>query len=246
MPLIALIEEKILEGMRSSCNDTFLFLENESQKIGAEYLLTVNVAKKLADLNQYIGHPYKIYLERKTRLIASDCVPLFAREVANNFLGYRQVLRKQHNTSRNGKADITLYKDTGGLVGTPVCVIELKGFDPSRTSVLHDLRRNSEYFKLVCRTGASQLQYTCFAAMHSFPKSITDDQIKADLSCLRTKYNNWKAEVGIPSNVNCRINVETISKGLDVSYPDENNPEVKVLESNHHFAGVFVSYARQI
>ncbi len=155
MPLIEQIEEKILEGIRSSCNDTFLFLEDESQKIGAEYLLTVNVAKKLADLNQYIGHPYKIYLERKTRLIASDCVPLFGREVANNFLGHRQVLRKQHNTSRNGKADITLYNNTDGLVGTPICVIELKGFDPSRTLVLQDLRRNSEYFKLVCRTGAN-------------------------------------------------------------------------------------------
>ncbi len=113
MSLIAQIEEKILEGMRNSCYDTFLFLEDESQKIGAEYLLTVNVAKMLANLNQYIGHPYKIYLERKTRLIASDCVPLFGREVANNFLGYRQILRKQHNTSRNGKADITLQAGRG-------------------------------------------------------------------------------------------------------------------------------------
>ena len=245
MPLITQIEEKILEGMRSSCNDTFLFLEDESKKIGAEYLLTVNVAKKLADLNQYIGHPYKIYLERKTRLIASDCVPLCVRKVANNFLGYRHVLRKQHNTSRNGKVDITLYNNTGGLVDTPACVIELKGFDPSRKLVLQDLRRNSEYFKLVCRTGASQLQYTCFAAMHSFPKSITDDQIKADLFSLETKYNSWQTEVGIPADVKCRINIETISKGQDFSNPDENNPEVKVLECNHHFAGVVVSYARQ-
>ena len=246
MKLLAQIEEKIREGMRSSCDDTFLFLEDESQKIGAEYLLTVNVAKKLAELNQYIGHPYKIYLERSTKLIASDCVPLFGRKAANNFLGYRQVHRRWHNTSRNGKADIALYNNTGDLSDTPVCVIELKGFDPSHMNVLHDLKRNAEYFWLVCRTGASQLQYTCFAAMHSFTRSITDEQIEADLSSLQRKYSNWQAGVKLPSNVSYRINVDTISKGLDLSYPDQDNLEVTELESNHHFAGVVISYSRQI
>lgn len=244
MELLTQIEEKIWKGMRASCSDTFFFLEDESQQIAAEYLLTVNVAKNLADLNKYIGYPYKIYIERKTSLIATDCVPLFGREVAINIFGYRRVLRKRQNTSRNGRADIALYYNTGGLSDTPVGVIELKGFDPGSTYVIKDLSRNVEYFNLKCRTGVSQIKYTCFAAMHSFPKSITDEQIKIDLSGLRAKYENWQAKVELPSNICCRLSVDTISRALEFSYLDEENLEDKELESNHHFAGVIVSYFR--
>lgn len=60
MNLLEQIEDKISKGMESACTDTFLFSEDESQKIGAEYLLTVNVAKKLTELNSGIGYPYKI------------------------------------------------------------------------------------------------------------------------------------------------------------------------------------------
>lgn len=157
MDLLGNIEEKLASGMISVCDDTLYFLEDESQKIGAEYLLTVNVAKKLAELNSGIGYPYKIYLERKTKLVATDCVPLMARKESKTFLGHKQILRKRHNTERNGRVDICLYRDSGGMARIPVCAIELKGFDPSRANVISDLRRNAEYFKITCRTGPRRL-----------------------------------------------------------------------------------------
>ncbi|WP_148255589.1 hypothetical protein [Aidingimonas lacisalsi] len=246
MSFLLNIEEKILSGMKSACDDTFFFLEDESQKIAAEYLLTVNVAKKLAELNSGIGYPYKIYLERKTKLVATDCVPLMAREHSTNFLGYKRVLRKRHNTERNGKVDICLYRDSGGMSGVPVCVIELKGFDPSRQNVLKDLRRNSEFFKISCRTGVSQIQYACFAAMHSFPKSLTQEQRYQDLEKLKQKYEKWQEEVGLPHGLRFWVKVKTMSQAVETTLLDENDPDSLTLDGNHHFAGVTVSYAREI
>lgn len=231
--------------MKRSCLDTFVFLEDESQKIGAEYLATVNIAKKIAELNSSMGHPYKIYLERKTRLVATDCVPFFGKEPASNFLGYKNIRRRKQNTTRNGNVDIAVYDSTTRPFGTPFCVIELKGFDPSRTVVLKDLQRNAEFFHISCRTGASQLNFAFLAAMHSFPNSVSDEQIAKDLAKLNAKYKRWQAEVSIPPNVEYRVDVSTVSKGKDFSYPDDSDPEFKILEQHHHFAGVIVSYAKK-
>lgn len=240
------IEGKLQSGMKSACEDTFYFLEDESQKIGAEYLLTVNIAKKLSDLNSYVGYPYKIYLERKTKLVATDCVPLMTREKSKNFLGYKHTFRKRKNTERNGRVDICLYRDSGGISGTPVCVIEVKGFDPGRKNVISDLKRNAEYFKISCRTGLSQIKYACFASMHSFPKSVTQEQRGSDLEKLKEKYERWQAEIGLPVGVKCRIDVSSVSEGVETVCLDESDPDSLALDSHHHFAGVVVSYYREI
>jgi hypothetical protein len=74
------IEDKIKSAMKLACFDALKFSDDESQKIGAEYLLTVNVAKEIATLNHSFGEPCKIFLERQTKLFATDCVP-FAKSL---------------------------------------------------------------------------------------------------------------------------------------------------------------------
>lgn len=192
-----------------------------------------------------MGHPYKVYLERKTRLIATDCVPLFGKAPATNSLGYKNVRRRKQNTTRNGKVDISVYDSTSKPFATPFCVLELKGFDPSRTDVLKDLRRNAEFFQVSCRTGASSINYAFLAAMHSFPKSVSDKHIEDDLLKLKNKYERWQSEVGIPKDVDYKINVSTVSEGKDFSYPDDSDLEFKILEQHHHFAGVIVAYFKK-
>lgn len=244
MELLEKIEQKLISGMKSACDDTFWFLEDESQKIGAEYLLTVNVAKKLADLKS-VGYSYKIYLERKTKLVATDCVPLMASKESKTFLGKKRIIRKRHNTERNGKVDICLYRDSCGMEEIPVCAIELKGFDPAPAKVKSDLRRNAEYFKVACRTGGSQIEYACFAAMYSFPKSITEEERAKDREELKRKYERWKAEVGLPADIKYKVQVETVSEGVETFYVDEFDSESLTLDNNHHFVGVTVSYSRE-
>jgi hypothetical protein len=241
MNLLSKIEQKIFNGMISSCDDMMLFLEDESEIAAPEYLLTVNVAKSLATLNQYIGHPYKIYLERKTKLIASECVPSTGRVEANNFLGFLPIFRKWLNTDRNGRADICLYNNER----KPVCVIELKGFNSNSKQTLLDLKRNANYFTLVCKTGSSQLQHTCFAAMHSYPNSFTEEDIRGDLDNLTERYHDLQKKVHLPPHVGFQIKIDTIKEGRIIQYDNQDPPKAIGMESNHHFAGVIISYSNQ-
>lgn len=234
--------------MKNSINDSFVFLEDESRMIGAEYLLTVNVAKSLSSLNHYIGEAYKVYLERHTRQIATDCVPHMVKKKANNFLGYTSILRrKQHNTKRNGRVDIAVYRDFNG-VPLPVCVIELKGFNPKRSEALKDIRRNIEYFHLVDATGRSRIKCTFFAALHSFPKSVTAGQISSDLSSLENKYEKWLAQVPVPKELDIRISINTIHSGVESTKAEsegEDAESIYELEGSHHFAGAIISCLRK-
>ncbi len=226
--------------MKVSCEEAFFFSEDESRLIDAEYLLTVNVAKEIARLNNYIGVPYKIYLEKPTRKFASDCVPLMGRLPVSNFLGYRSTLRKSKNTTRNGKIDVVVYRD-GVSFRKPVCAIELKGFNPRREVVLQDLKRNGEYFSLSCVSGSSQISFSVFAALHSFRKTHTTGSVKKDLQTLQAKYNGWLSKLGSSRNYKNNIRAFTISKSLADEQAIPPDEEFSEFES-HHFVGVMVTF----
>lgn len=245
MTLLDAIEDNIFSGMASACHDTF-FLEGESQRIGAEYLLTVSVAKALIDLSAQTPGPLTVHLERKTKLVATDCVPLMAPTQSRRKLPKKHILRQRHNTKRNGKVDISVYRKTGQLADVPVCVIELKGFDPRRADALKDLRRNTEYFRFSDRTGSSQLQYACFASMHSFPRSVTEHQRDSDLKSLKARYTRWLSQVGLPHGITYRVQARSVTSDVEYSYLDDRYPDDPILERHHHFAGVTISYGRGI
>lgn len=245
MTLLDQIEQKLIAGMDESCSDTILFLEDDSQLIATEYLFTVNAAKKLAELNSGIGYPYKIYLEKKTKSVAKSCVPLMKRVPDKNRKGGKSIISGKHNTSRNGYVDICLYKDSTGFSETPVCIIELKGFNPRRGLVVKDLERNLEFFEISDKTGSSLLQHACFAAMHSFPKTIVEEQTKKDRALLHKKYENWLSNLSLPQGVTHRLLIKTISFGLNISMLDEDDQNSQTIDSNHHFVGVVVSFTRE-
>lgn len=67
-----------------------------------------------------------------------------------------------------------------------------------------------------------------------------------DLAKLKRKYERWQAEAGLPIGINYRVKVETISKGVETSCLDEGDSDSLTLDGHHHFAGVIVSYGREI
>lgn len=223
------IKEKLIEGMRQACVDTLYFTDDASEKVAAEYLLTVNVAKKIATLNYSFGNPYKIYLERKTKKFAGDCIPLFKKVPdKSNFIKYRSIVRKKHhNTERNGKIDISVY-DNKPQIESPICAIELKGFNPSRTNIIKDLKRNSEYFFLTDDTGDSLIQFTVFGALHSFNRINNTNSLEA----LLKKYKNCCSEV---SAIN-QLLVET--KHFEISRQSSEHDE------RHYFVGILVYFQK--
>jgi len=246
MTLLAQIEEKIRSGMSGALRDTDLFVDDSAQKIGAEYLLTVNVAKELVKLNQCAGPQYKIYLERRTSKVASECMPPLAWRAANNFLKRELVVRDRHNVMPNGRVDIAVYGTCSGDEEEPVCVVEVKGFDPGRSYIVKDLKRNAQYFGLVGETGESRLKYASFAAMHSYRKSPSEAQVAVDLNKLRSRYHKYQAEVGLSPGVRFQISVDTIGRGQTLSTSCQDDHEIVEFEGNHHFIGVIVSYWREV
>jgi hypothetical protein len=242
MKLVEQIETHIANGMNQACEDMFLFCENESIEFTAEYLLTVNVAKELAKkLNQPTVSNYKIYLERNTRKIATECVPLYST-MGRDYIHRRQPLYAGfHNTERKGRCDIALYSNKGGNY-VPCCIIEVKGFNPIKKNVFEDLKRNSEFFGFSTQTGESHVECTCFASIHSFPRSFSAEEYARDLKGLKDKYEKWNKSVSLPKDVKSKIKIWTVSSCVETQCHLEGDQITCSLDDNHHFAGTIVSY----
>jgi hypothetical protein len=237
------IEGAIRDGMREACADSLVFSEDETRQIDAEYLLTVNVAKSVAKLNTDFGDPYRIFVERQTRTFCDDCIPLIKRSPAANLIGRTEILRKPgFNVRRNGRIDICVYRRVSGLDDVPVCAIELKKFGCASQPAIDDLIRNAEYFCLSGPTGDSRIDFTVFGALESFPKSLTAEDFKRDLVELEEFYTGLLTNLKPSPSFSVTVDPFTVRSGLEVTDCDDGE---KILESNHHFAGILVTFARQ-
>ncbi len=234
------IFNKIKEALITSCSDALYFSDNETHLIDAEYLVTVNTAKAIKELNNYFGTPYKIYLEHDTKNFSTACTPLIGKKLANNFMGYSSVLRSKNNTERTGKIDIAIYK-TYNSIDIPLCAIEIKGFNPSKKNIIEDLKRNAEYFMFTSPTGASQLSFTIFIALHSYKNTLSDKKCEMNIGKVRKRYERYIKEIELLSKLNHTIDLFTIRRGV---VPAPSDPYIKEmgLEGNedYHFIGAIL------
>lgn len=80
------IIEKIKLGMKEAYKDTFLFTGDPTNKFGAEYLFTVNVAQAIGKLNGPNGEPYHIHIEEKTKDVVQNCLPIIKSDKGQGFV----------------------------------------------------------------------------------------------------------------------------------------------------------------
>lgn len=161
------IEKKIFLGLTEACKDAFRFTGVINEQIEPEYILTVNIAKQLNEINSEnsgFGEPLIIKVEEDTTTFASECVPLELWEDIFN-----SSLRDSHNACRNGKIDIAVYetvipKNFENRV--PKCPIEVKKFNPTKAEIIKDLIRNIDYFKVSDKTGENRLNKAYFTCLH--------------------------------------------------------------------------------
>ncbi|GAB3103510.1 hypothetical protein G8770_19695 [Aestuariicella hydrocarbonica] len=240
------IINKLKESMRTSCDDAFYFSDNETQLIDAEYLLTVNAAKAIKELNHYFGTPYKICLENNTKKFASACTPLMANVKADNFLGYKSVIRTPSNTLRSGKIDIAIYTDRNSI-DIPLCAIEVKGFNPCKTLVIEDLERNAEYFSLSSRTGDSILPFTVFIALHSYKGVWNDEKEQLNLSKVKKRYQSYIDGNEKLNSLSQSVEVFTIRRGI---LPDPEDPHIQKYglqgDEDYLFIGAVVTTKKNL
>ncbi|CAE6864510.1 hypothetical protein IQ288_05110 [Burkholderia sp. R-69980] len=241
------IRQKIKAAMATACNDMLNFTDEPSRKFNAEYLLTVNVAKAIDELNGPPGDPYKIFIEKSTKGFARDCLKpvLFGKSMERG----SSVFRKEFPLiNRNGRIDITVYYEnnqSGYLGMQPLCAIELKGFDPSRKLVIADLKRNLEFHRVAGATGKSVLAFSFFSALHAFKKTSDELLAQADLDQTKRLYEKWISEVGDTGDHRFEVETFTVSKELVGRVVDEGDYEVLDTDARHHFVGVVVCCAEK-
>jgi hypothetical protein len=127
----------------------------------------------------------------------------------------------------------------------PLCAIEVKGFNPARKLVLQDLSRNLEFLRVRGPTGASELEFTLLASMHSYERHRTDEQIAKNLERARACYLQWIAELGPMSDVRFNVDTFTVRKEQVGRVIDEGEYSTLDSDATHHFVGAIVSFQAQ-
>ncbi|MGL1957837.1 MAG: hypothetical protein OCD00_11040 [Colwellia sp.] len=238
------IKDKLIKALHQACTDSFYFSDDETSLISAEYLLTVNAAKSIQELNVCFGSPHKIFLEHSTSHFATNCVPILSKAPTTTKIP-KSILRNENfDTSRTGKIDIAVY-DGSTSFSTPSCAIEVKGFNPPKCKVIDDLARNLEYFSFKGKTGLSKLPATFFIALHSYKNTMSDKKEASNLKRIRKRYQSYFSELTIPTNVHCKLDAFTIRRGV---VPDINDPYVQQFgldgTEDYHFIGVVVEFTK--
>jgi len=233
--------------MRSACDDMLRFSGDSTLRLNAEYLFAVAVAKRIDMLNHYYGDPYQIYLEKKTRDFARDCMhPIkFGNPIQKGSSRFRKGSPK---IDRNGRIDIAVYQsisNNGYLGPQPVCAIELKGFNPAKNLVLKDLRRNLEFFSLTGSTGASVLRSALFGALHAWSSIGTECEEKQKYDALRARYEGWLSQLPKLSNVHSAVTVHEIRKNFEDEVVDDGDFQVLDMDRIHNFAGIIVEFSAE-
>lgn len=243
------ITEKLKSALILSCHDAYKFSDNKSHLIDAEYLLTVNAAKKICELNNYFGTPYKIYLEHSTETFATKCTPLIKKDNKAIPIFSKKTIRNiSSNTDRDGKIDICVYTPEAAyaLSDKPLCSIEIKGFRPSKDKVIDDLKRNLEYFSLAANTGRSELPFNFFISLHNYSNTFTDDKENKNIEKIKRQYGSYLDELSIPDEIHREIIAFTIKRGI---LPHVNDIEAIQLglegDEDFHFIGIIVRFHRK-
>lgn len=234
------IIKKIKDAMNESISDTFEFTFDEIHLMDAEYILTVNIAKSIRELNHFFGTPYRIFLEHRTKYFASSCTPIFDKNFALRCYDPESRISSQTDTKRKGKIDIAIYTHDNSEE-KPLCPIEVKGFNPSKIEILKDLERNIEYFGIESTTGKSILPFSLYVALHMYRLPFTEEKKLANEKRIILRYKNYLNLIKTDVKLKHSVEVHTVSEGR-LPYEDIGEEGVCIFESDqdYQFMGVIV------
>lgn len=239
------IIDKVKKGVCSGCDNMLSFTDKPAERVNAEYLIVVSIAQSLTELLYSAGDPYRIWLEKSTKMFSEDCIPVI--KSYDYRIKKASLFRKPYNCiTRKGRIDIVIYDNRvipGFMGDTPICAIEVKGFDPQKSAVISDLMRNLEYFSLIGNTGKSVVEFTLFTAMHHLKKT-DNDGLQERKEKIKNKYHKYISEIGIQSGLEYEIIVFDIShipNGRVYDY--EDGYEVIDTDCKHHHVGVIVRFS---
>lgn len=144
---------------------------------------------------------------------------------------------------RNGRVDIAVYKENNNIVFSghvPYCVIELKSFNPTRTSVIKDLKRNAELLRVSGPTGESSIKVGVFSAAHQIKNFDTDLDIVNETKGIISTYEKWCSGIGSVSDLDIVKRSFLLSREMEGDVTLEDDGYYVDTSTRHCFIGIIV------
>ena len=246
-------EKLLFEGLKKSYLDSLNFSGNIDSDIKPEYLVTVNIAKKICTLNTYPGEHLIIKMEENTYKFAMSCVPLLSKPNSifdSKVRGFLDTENRSGKSANKEKIDIAVYQKTrNGLeTQTPYTVVEIKPFIKGFSGIEKDLIRNFKFHTLEDqKTGKSRLDQSYIAALYKHKNCLYEKDKIEKISKIKKEFaekakNKIKKHAKTSDhNIEVRIEVETISKNLLSDEVVKNLPQELsqiIYEEAYHYIGI--------
>lgn len=247
--MIKEIEEKIIEGLKSTYQDLLKFNKEQNSIIKPEYIITVNIAQKISDINSSNNpddYPIRIKLEERARKFLSLCK---VYDLATDFnelftMNKWRILESNIIPKSKQRLDIAIYNKKD----EPISVIEVKKFTEYPTLLLKDINRNLNFLGWYNSKLYDSLLKTAFIVFLINDKdSVRDTEINTRKSQIKSNYDSFISNLNIDQSIKVEINVETLSESLlnqtDNSLPDDFQQDK--FEKRHHFLYVIIKFERK-
>ena len=183
------IEKKIYKGLKDTCVDAINFNGSFNAEVKPEYLITMNIAKAIGELNFYPGYLFSFMQEEQTKEFATRCVP----NIEWKDIFAPTIFRTAQNTDRNGRFDIAIYEEDKE---NPLTAIEVKLINPSENDIKDDIKRLTEILHLQDnKTGCSKVKHTYFTCVELNEDVKFEKDAIENIKVVKTKYLGWTSNI---------------------------------------------------
>jgi hypothetical protein len=242
------IEEKIRKGVKSAYLDTIRFNKELDSDIKPEYLVTVNIAQKIAEINDEKNpdeYPLRIKLEERALKFLNACkvyVPATTFEELFT-LNYWEELASDILPKSKQRVDIAIYDNTE----KPLTLIEVKKFTQHPKTLNKDIKRNLNFLgHFEKKLYQSELKTSYIVFLYNDKVSVTETEISAKVTELKIFYEDFISEKKIDSGIICTVDVYSITNSLltksDLALPMDI--QQYNFEQRHHYLCVLIKFER--
>ena len=214
--MIIAIEDKIKQGIESAYLDIIAFNKELNSDIKPEYLVTVNVAQKIGELNKPYDreqYPLRIKLEERARRLLNICREFVPATTVDELftLNYWKDLGSDIKPKSKERVDIAIYDNDE----KPLALIEVKKFTLYPKTLKKDIKRNLNFLGFHNHTiYDSQLKNSYLVFLINDNISINESEVNNKIDELKVFYAAFLVELNIPNIINSSIDVYSITNSL--------------------------------
>ena len=242
------LEQQIRKGIKATYMDIIRFNKESDSDIKPEYLVTVNIAQKVAEINDQHNpddYPIRIRLEEKARRLLNACRVYVPATTADELftLNYWEELVSDILPKSKQRVDIAIYDNTE----KPIALIEVKKFTQYPKTLNKDIKRNLNFLGLYKQTlYKSELNTSYLVFLYNDKVSVKDSEITAKIAELKKFYEDFIISKNIDTNITATVDVYSITNSLltgdDLTLPQEI--QQYQFEKRHHYLCILIKFNR--